>query len=64
MNTSSTGHFFSKFHRGFTVQQTEQGWIILNWPDWAPYGPVNQGPFGTYDIACMQIDRLIKSSER
>lgn len=51
-------HFYSKYYRGFTVQQTEHGWVILNWPDWASYGPVNQGPFGTFQIACIQIDRL------
>ena len=53
--------YFSKFYRGFTAQQTDQGWVILNFPSWAPYGPVNQGPFGTFQIACMQIDRLLAS---
>ena len=51
--------YFSKFYRGFTVQQTDHGWVILNFPNRASYGPVNQGPFGTYQIACMQIDRLL-----
>jgi hypothetical protein len=59
--TTDNRGYFSKFHRGFTVQQVETGWIILNFPNWATYGPVNQGPFGTYQIACMQIDRLLNS---
>jgi hypothetical protein len=45
--TTDNRGYFSKFHRGFTVQQVENGWIILNFPNWATYGPVNQGPFGT-----------------
>lgn len=53
--------YFSKFYRGFTVQQTDHGWVILNFPNWATYGPVNQGPFGTFNIACMQVDRLLAS---
>jgi hypothetical protein len=59
--TTDNRGYFSKFHRGFTVQQVENGWVILNFPNWATYGPVNQGPFGTYQIACMQIDRLLNS---
>lgn len=58
----SSSHFFSRFYRGFTCQQTERGWIILNWPNRAPSGPLNQGPFGTYEIACHQIDRLLRES--
>ena len=54
-------HLFSKCYRGFTVQQTEQGWVILNFPNWASYGPVNQGPFSTYQIACMQVDRVLNA---
>ena len=53
--------YFSKFYRGFTVQQTDHGWVILNFPSWATYGPVNQGPFSTYQIACHQVDRLLSS---
>jgi hypothetical protein len=53
--------YFSKFYRGFTVQQVDNGWIILNFPNWASYGPVNQGPFGTFQLACYQIDRLLKA---
>lgn len=53
--------YFSKFYRGFTIQQTDDGWVILNLPSWASYGPVNQGPFGTYQIACHQVDRLLNS---
>ena len=56
-----SNRYFSKLYRGFTIQQTDQGWIILNFPSWASYGPVNQGPFGTYHIACHQVDRLLNS---
>jgi hypothetical protein len=58
---SHSRRYFSKFYRGFTVQQVENGWVILNFPNWASYGPVNQGPFGTYQLACYQIDRLLNS---
>ena len=58
---SNSSRYFSKFYRGFTVQQTEQGWVILNFPNWASYGPVNQGPFGTFQLAYYQIDRLLSA---
>jgi hypothetical protein len=61
MFAMNDARYFSKFHRGFTVQQVENGWVILNFPNWASYGPVNQGPFGTYQLACYQIDRLLNS---
>lgn len=60
---SNPNLYFSKFYRGFTVQQTDHGWVILNFPNRASYGPVNQGPFGTYQIACMQIDRLLGAQQ-
>ena len=61
--THSTSHssYFSQFYRAFTVQQTPRGWVILNFPTWAHWGPVDPGPFPTYEIACMQIDRLLNA---
>ena len=53
--------YFSKFYRGFTLQQTEQGWVILNFPRWASDGPVTPGPFGTEGIARHQVGRLLDS---
>jgi hypothetical protein len=58
MDRPHSNRYFSRCYRGFTVQQTDYGWVILNFPSWAAYGPVNQGPFGTYQIVCMQIDRV------
>jgi hypothetical protein len=58
---TDSNRYFSQFYRGFTVQQTDKGWVILNFPNRAPYGTANQGPFSTAQIACMQIDRLLES---
>jgi hypothetical protein len=60
----NSNHYYSLFYRGFTTQQTDRGWVILNFPNWASYGPVDQGPFSTYGIACQQIDRLLNSQKK
>ncbi len=54
-------HFFSSVYRGFILQQTEQGWIIVNFPDWSRAGPMPQGPFETEYIARKQVDRLLET---
>ncbi|MEW6038139.1 MAG: hypothetical protein AB1648_07825 [Pseudomonadota bacterium] len=52
---------FSIYYKGFVIQQAETGWIILNFPTWAPYGPTSPGPYSTEGIAKHQIDRLLES---
>ncbi|QXP84740.1 hypothetical protein [Methylococcus sp. Mc7] len=52
---------FSIYYKGFVIQQTETGWIIVNFPTWAPYGPTSPGPYSTEGIAKHQIDRLLES---
>jgi hypothetical protein len=38
-------------NRSFAVQHTEQGWVILNFPNWSSCDPVNHGSFGTFQLA-------------
>ncbi|MFM8441913.1 MAG: hypothetical protein ACKN9W_01060 [Methylococcus sp.] len=54
-------NYVSQFYRAFTVQQTDRGWVIINFPTWTPWGPVDPAPYPTYEIACMQIDRLLNA---
>lgn len=55
---------FSRFYKGFTVQQTEKGWFIMNFPNWSSFGPtINPGPHSTYQIAFHQIDILIQAGK-
>lgn len=50
--------YFSKVYRGFLIQQTDKGWVVPQLPNWSN-GPVNQGPFSTYQIACHVLDRCL-----
>lgn len=54
---------FSIYYKGFLIQQTETGWIIVNFPTWASFGPTSPGPYATEGIAKHQIDRLLQSQE-
>jgi hypothetical protein len=51
--------YFSKVYRGFLVEQTATGWVVPQLPNWKN-GPVPQGPFSTYGIACHIIDRILE----
>nr|QMP83800.1 MAG: hypothetical protein [Caudoviricetes sp.] len=50
--------YYSKVYRGFLIQQTDKGWIVPQLPNWSN-GPVNQGPYSTYQIACHVLDRCL-----
>lgn len=52
-------HYFSKTYRGYTLQQTDRGWIIINSPNWCHSGPVTQGPFATDGIARHVVDNFL-----
>jgi len=51
--------YFTKVYRGWTIKQTDQGWIILNQPNWIRSGPVPEGPFCTDGIARKIVDRIM-----
>lgn len=53
-----SSQFYSKIYRGFLIEQTAHGWIVPQLPTWSN-GPVPQGPFGTYPIACHVLDRVL-----
>lgn len=55
--------YFSKIYRGFLVEQTDKGWVVPQMPSWSR-GPVSQGPYGTYQIACHVLDRVLDEQER
>ncbi len=54
--------YYSKMYRGFLVQQTDRGWVVPQMPSWSN-GPVSQGPYSTYQIACHVLDRCIDNQE-
>lgn len=53
-----TDKYFSRFYRGFTLEQTENGWIIKNCPDRTVAGPLTQGPYSNYLIAQHVVDHI------
>lgn len=55
--------YFSRTYRGLLIQQTDQGWVVPQLPNWSK-GPVSQGPYSTYAIAEHVIDRVLDTSER
>lgn len=55
--------YFSKIYRGFLVEQTDRGWVVPQLPNWSN-GPVSQGPYSTYQIACHVLDRVLDNSQR
>lgn len=55
--------YFSKIYRGFLVEQTDRGWVVPQLPNWSN-GPVSQGPYSTYGIACHVLDRVLDNSQR
>lgn len=55
--------YFSKIYRGFLVQQTSNGWEVPQLPTWSK-GPVSQGPYSTYQIACHVLDRVLEEQDR
>lgn len=55
---------FSRVYNGFTLQQTDRGWIILNAPNRDRAGPISAGPYATYAIAERVVDRIIDNSYR
>lgn len=59
---SMSNRHFSRFYKGFLVHQTDVGWYIHNFPDWCKLGPMQCGPFVTYDIAYNTIDRLLRAN--
>lgn len=61
---SMTGAYFSRYYKGFLLQQTDKGWIIVNAPTRTPAGPLSPGPYSTYGIAEHVVDRIIQDSER
>jgi hypothetical protein len=55
--------YFSKIYRNFLILQTDRGWVIPQLPNWSN-GPVSQGPYSTYQIACHIIDRVLEEQDR
>lgn len=56
--------YYSKYYKGFTLQQTSGGWIILNCPNRTAAGPISQGPYGTWMIAAHVVDQIIDADKR
>lgn len=53
--------FLSRVYRGFCMQQTANGWIILNAPNYNPKtGPVPKPPYQTYWACEKIIDRFLE----
>ena len=57
------GAYFSRNYKGFLLQQTDKGWIIVNAPTRTSTGPLSPGPYSTYGIAEHVVDRIIQDSE-
>lgn len=53
---------FSRVYRGWTLRQTDRGWIIVNAPNRDKAGPISPGPYGTYAIAEHVVDRIMDNS--
>ena len=53
--------YFSRIYRGFLIEQTDKGWNVPQLPNWSN-GPVAQGPYATYQIACHVLDRVLDST--
>lgn len=53
---------FSRVYRGWTLRQTDRGWIIVNAPNRDKAGPISPGPYGTYAIAEHVVDRIVDNS--
>lgn len=51
--------FYSKFYKGFLVQQTDRGWIIPLLPERTQGGLISPGPYSTYQIACNVVNRVV-----
>jgi hypothetical protein len=58
------GVYLSRYYKGFLLQQTDTGWIIVNAPSRTPSGPLSPGPYSTDGIAAHVVDRIIRDSER
>ena len=54
--------YFSRVYRGFTLQQVERGWEIINAPTWGRSGPISPGPYATVGIAEHVVDQILQSS--
>lgn len=54
--------YFSRVYRGWTLQQTDRGWIIVNAPNRDKSGPISPGPYSTYGIAEHVVDRIMDNS--
>ena len=56
--------YLSEYYKGFLIQQTDQGWIVVNLPIRTKFGHVSPGPFSTPGIAKHVIDRVVEDSNR
>jgi hypothetical protein len=56
--------YLSEYYKGFLIQQTDRGWIVVNLPSRTKFGPVSPGPFSTPGIAKHVIDRIVEDSNR
>ncbi len=54
--------YFSRVYRGWTLQQTDRGWIIVNAPNRDKSGPISPGPYSTFGIAEHVVDRIMDNS--
>lgn len=54
--------YFSRVYRGWTLQQTDRGWIIINAPNRDRAGPISPGPYSTFGIAEHVVDRIMDNS--
>jgi hypothetical protein len=61
---SMNSAYISRYYKGFLLQQTDKGWIIVNAPTRTPSGPLSPGPYSTDGIAAHVVDRIIQDSER
>ena len=61
--TVMSDKYFSRYYKGFLIQQTDKGWVVPMLPNWSN-GPVSQGPFSTYGIAEHVIDRVVENGSK
>lgn len=59
-----TDRYFSRYYRGFLLEQTDKGWIIHLQPTRTASGVISPGPYGTMWIARHVVDQIIDEEER
>lgn len=59
-----TDRYFSRYYRGFLLEQTDKGWMIHLQPTRTASGVISPGPYGTMWIARHVVDQIIDEEER